>query len=290
MRLAAAFLSLSLFAGPVMAAGESCEAPALPDGGPVCRHSEDPVKHLLRVLEPLWKASRYGQPVNVYFLNSVFIPNAVAMAPNIPPNKENIAKIGLTVGMWDIIQNDDELAFVLAHELAHLVAGDGEYVSGLVQPLFKRWEKTKDYQKTMARLTADENISTDQAATELAKRFARLYMNPKKRDVEKNADINAMNLLAITDSDNDGEPDFDISAVFSFLDRVKQELPEEDVLTLDSDHPTVTQRETTLEGVRLFLVGAAYFEETGPKKSTRPKAKGGKAPATPALNALKASN
>jgi Zn-dependent protease with chaperone function len=224
---------------------DTAEDPA--QGAPICRHSNNPQQDLLNILRPLWNASGYGKNVKVYFLDSVHEPNAVAMAPNVKPNTEDVAKIGVTVGIWDIVQSDSEMAFVLAHELSHIVGKDIEYLQGIVPDLFNPW-----YEK----LSPQEQAAGSEA---LAARFGQIIMNPRKQKVEQEADINALNLIRLVNAS--GEAEFDINGAITFLQRMGHEFPEHNVLTINSDHPTADQRIHAAEGVQLhfYTLDADYL-------------------------------
>lgn len=253
-------LLVLLWSGPAFADGEQCLAVEDPaGGGPVCRYSKNPLADIERVFKPLWLASGYGKKVKLFYMDSVLEPNAVAIGPGVPPNRENIPKIAVSAGMWDLVQSDSELAFVLAHEMSHLANLDGEYLVKTLPKLVDPWMSSPRGKKIQDEIYAREDLTEDQKTSEVVRRFQQLVVNPRKTEVEQMADVNALNLLAITDADADGAPDYDLDAAISFLNRVKEFHPEHDKIDLNSDHPAVSERIRQAEGIRIFQVGAAYF-------------------------------
>jgi predicted Zn-dependent protease len=240
------------------AEGEQCLAVEDPAGGaPVCRHSKNPLGDIQRVFEPLWQASGYGKRVKLFFLEQVHEPNAFALAPGVKPNNEPIPKVVVSVGMWDLIQSDDELAFVLAHEMGHLANLDGEHLVKTLPKLVDPWMNSPRGKKIQDEIYAREDLTEDQKSSLVVEKFKQLVINPRKTAIEQMADVNALNLLAIT-TDADGNPVYDMDAAISFLNRVKEYHPEHDKVDPSNDHPVVSERIKQAEDIRIgyYALGA----------------------------------
>lgn len=251
--------------------GPTCRPPPEPTDELICAAPKDAVGDLLRILEPLWEASGYAKPVRLYFLEEVVEPNAVAMEPLKGPNKENIAKIGVTMGIWHMMRSDDERAFVLAHEMSHLAALDISHILRLAEELVPVWIESPEGKKTSERLSAQQ-LTEEEITERLVQRFNQAIMNPAKREVESYADVNAMNLMRLAG--------YDVGAAVAFLERVRQHYPEQDVLDINSDHPAVSRRIELAEGMLTGYTAGSLTEDhpdasgirSGKKKGVNPKA------------------
>lgn len=251
--------------------GPVCRPPPEPTDELICAAPKDAVGDLLRILEPLWENSGYGRPVRLYFLEEAVEANAVAMEPLKGPNKEDIAKIGVTMGMWHMMRSDDERAFVLAHEMSHLVALDVSHILKLAEELVPVWIESPEAKKTWKRLSA-QKLSDEKKTERLVDRFNQAVMNPEKRKVESYADINAMNLMRLAG--------YDVGAAVAFLERIRRHYPEQDVLDINSDHPAVSRRIEVAEGMLTGYTAGNLTEEhpdasgirTGKKKGVDSKA------------------
>ena len=101
--------------------------------------------------------------------------------------------------MWDLAQSDAELAFVLAHEMSHLANLDGEYLLKSLPKLVDPWMDSPRGKKIHEEIYAREDLTAEEKTAAVVRRFQQLVINPRKTEIEQMTDVNALNLLAITD-------------------------------------------------------------------------------------------
>lgn len=109
------------------------------------------------------------------------------------------AEIAVSAGMWDLAQSDAELAFVLAHEMSHLANLDGEYLLKSLPKLVDPWMDSPRGKKIHEEIYAREDLTAEEKTAAVVRRFQQLVINPRKTEIEQMTDVNALNLLAITD-------------------------------------------------------------------------------------------
>ncbi len=147
-------------------------------GDPVTSYLND-IKNLLLVDQPEWQ-----KKIRVYTLKSS-IPNAMATSPGI---------IFVTVGLLALFENEAELAYVISHEIAHILKNHSidQYIED--QKIIKGKEEYRhnSFQDAVLAISSYSQKQEFEADLEGAKRFM-------KTDYNLDAMSNTFELLQVAD-------------------------------------------------------------------------------------------
>lgn len=116
---------------------------------------------------------------------------AVSLAARTGPNKQPHSIVAVTYGLLDIVRNDDELAAILGHEIAHLVLEHPQKLLADRMQAFDDWSAKQDWGAF-----ASNDAAVAAFDREHAGRFEKF-----QRGLEREADMHGQELAALAGYD-----------------------------------------------------------------------------------------
>lgn len=198
MRTLAALLALALPAAAQVKVERGTPDPQSVSWGP------DPKAAVERVFKPLLEHSGYDSthwlkkegrgPTELVYTDKTHAIQgspAVALAAGVGPNKKHHAVVAVTYGLLDIVRNDDELAAILGHEIAHLVLEHPQKMLADRMQAFDDWSAKQDWGSFGSNDAAVAAFDREHAG-----RFEKL-----QRGLEREADMHGQELAALAGYD-----------------------------------------------------------------------------------------
>lgn len=146
---------------------------------------------------PGWLAKEKRQPTRLIYSDrfaQIEGSPAVACPARMQPNDKDYSVVAAGYGLLEFVADEDELAFILGHELAHLAGNHAQRLVDMKLELFDKWYDGQ----------GDRVASMDAQAVAAA--FARENdgkLKELQRALEREADADGLNLMTVAGFDRD---------------------------------------------------------------------------------------